>query len=315
MFRTIIKVGLLGWICLGFIGSLAAQEDLKVQLAFPSLNEWVNIRDVAISADQKEVYFTVQSAFSELSQIAWMSQSAGEFSDPQLMPFSDRFIDMEPFLSYDQKVLYFASNRPLDSSGEAKDFDIWCVKRKEIGAPWSEPIHLGPMVNSENDEFYPSLSINNNLYFTMSAPTGLGNDDIYFCAYEDGEYAKPVLLDTTVNTPGFEFNAFISKNEDFLIYTRHNSPDGYGSGDLYISRRLENGRWGQSQNLGEQINTSFMEYCPFYDEEQGVLYFTSRRKNTQLLKFENIEAYKNYIFGSDNGLSKLYKIQIKLHEK
>jgi hypothetical protein len=309
----VYKYILIGVLWLGFLGSLEAQEHGKIQLAFPSLNEWVNIRDVAISANQEEIYFTIQSAFGELSQIAWMTHSNGEYSEPQLMPFSDRFIDMEPFLSYDQKVLYFASNRPLDSSGEAKDFDIWCVKRNGIGAPWSEPIHLGPTVNSTNDEFYPSLSINNNLYFTMSAPTGIGNDDIYFSAYKDGEYAKPVLLDTTVNTPGMEFNAFISKNEDFLIYTRYNSTNGLGSGDLYISRRMEDGRWGVSENLGDLINTSYMEYCPFYDEEQGVLYFTSRRKNTQFLKFKNLEAYKSYLIGADNGLSKLYKIQIKLH--
>lgn len=33
---------------------------------------------------------------------------------------------------------------------------------------------MGSQVNSENDEFYPTLADNNNLYFTMQSDSGLG---------------------------------------------------------------------------------------------------------------------------------------------
>ena len=143
---------------------------------------------------------------------------------------------MEPFLSYNESRLYFVSNRPKDNVSRNKgDFDIWYVERKDIKSPWTEPVNMGNKVNTEEDEFYPTLSQNNNLYFTKDSKSGLGKDDIYFCMWNGKEYSEPVLLNKNINSEGYEFNAFISPDESYLIYTRHNTEDGYGSGDLYIS--------------------------------------------------------------------------------
>ncbi len=290
-----------------------AQDILKVAVAYKELNEFVNVRDFCISADHDEIYFTIQSPFQEISQIASMKKVDGNWSSPELMDFSDTFSDLEPFLSPDQTTLYFASNRPLnDSSSTEKDYDIWLVQRSDKNSPWSAPINMGKPVNSEKDEFYPSVSLNNNLYFTLDAPSGIGKDDIYFCQYKDGGYLQPQLLDSNINSDGYEFNAFISRNEDFLIYSKYNNDDGFGSGDLYISRRDGDGNWTKAHNLGAEINTKFMEYCPFYDEEHEILYFTSRRNSIAKTKFENITALKRYLLESENGLSKIYRVKIKI---
>ena len=191
------------------------------------------------------------------------------------------------------------------------DFDIWYVERKNIKAPWSKPINAGSKVNSVNNEFYPTLSINNNLYFTMEANTGLGKDDIYYCNWDGKEYAEPVLLSTSINSEGYEFNAFVSKEETFLIYTRYNAKDGLGSGDLYISYRKE-GEWAPSTNMGSVINTKFMEYCPFYDSQNNTLYFTSKRDELTPRKFIKFDDLQKYISEGENGLSKIYKYKINL---
>ena len=290
-----------------------AQDVLKVEIAYKELNEFVNVRDFCISSDHDEIYFTIQSPFQEISQIAYMKKVDGNWSSPEIMPFSATFSDLEPFLSPDQTTLYFASNRPLsDSSNAEKDYDIWLVKRSDKNSPWSSPINMGKPVNSEGDEFYPSVSLNNNLYFTLDAPSGMGKDDIYFCQYQDGSYLQPQLLDSNINSDGYEFNAFISKNEDFLIYSKYNNEGGFGSGDLYISRKDSDGNWAKAVNLGAEINTKFMEYCPFYDEENEMLYFTSRRNSIAKTKFENITALKRYLLESESGLSKIYKVKIKI---
>ena len=65
----------------------------------------------------------------------------------------------------------------------------------------------------------------------------MGKDDIYFSEYKDGGYSSPKLLNANVNSDGYEFNAFISKNEDFIIYTKYNNIGGLGSGDLYLSKK------------------------------------------------------------------------------
>ena len=277
------------------------------------LNQFINVRDFCISKDGKEAFFSIQSPNQEISQLAYITKTNNEWSEPQLLPFCDSFKYLEPFLSHDNKRLYFASDRPLNSSSnEKKDFDIWYVERTNETEKWSQPINLGHPVNSELDEFYPSVSINNNLYFTMVSPYGYGKDDIYVSQWINGQYTDPVLLNENINGPGYEFNAFISENEEFIIFSKYNEEDGLGSGDLYVSKIDENGNWTKAINLGIPVNTKYMEYCPFYDEKNQMLYFTSKRNNLKPRSFNSVSEFSTYINQNENGLSKIYKTSIKL---
>lgn len=283
----------------------------SIEVVSPDLNKFQNIRDFCISSDEDEAYFTVQSPGQDLSQIACVKNR--KWKNPKLLPFCDGYSYMEPFLSNDGRRLYFASDRPKTESDTLKsDFDIWYVERKDKKSEWSKPINMGTEVNSENDEFYPTLSDNNNLYFTMEAKSGLGKDDIYYCKWDGKEYARPVLLSENINSDGYEFNAFISKDESILIYTKYNAKDGFGSGDLYMSKKDDKGEWQMAQNLGNRINTRYMEYCPFYDSRTETLYFTSRRNHLSPRKFKNLKNFETYISGSENGLSKIYKTKLKI---
>lgn len=290
--------------------SLIAQKVLPFS---EHLNEFQNLRDFCISQNNDEAFFTIQSPNQGLSQIVSIKKVKNKWSAPELLPFCDEYMYLEPFLSYDGKRLFFASDRPMtDSVREKKDFDIWYVERNSVNEKWSAPINLGRNVNSKSDEFYPTLSENNNLYFTMESPLGLGKDDIYYCKWNGKEYAKPQLLNSKINSAGYEFNAFISKDESFLLYTKYNATNGFGSGDLYLSRKDELGEWQEAENIGNTINTKYMEYCPFYDETNEILYFTSRRNSLEPKKFKNISDFQTYISTGENGLSRIYKIKIKL---
>ncbi len=292
---------------------IAAQHENEVELFSNNLNQFTNVRDFCISENGNEAFFTIQSPFQEISQIAFITKKNNEWSQPVLLPFCDAFMYLEPFLSSDGKRLFFVFDRPLNENGqEKKDFDIWYVERKSLTENWSKPINLGKPVNSELDEFYPSVSQNNNLYFTMVSPNGLGKDDIYYCKWENGNYSNPILLDKNINSEGYEFNAFISKKEDFLLFTKYNEKGGFVSGDLYISKKDSNGNWQKATNLGAPINTKFMEYCPYYDEKNQMLYFTSKRNQLISREFLSISDFQNYVTASKNGLSKIYKMKINL---
>lgn len=293
--------------------SILAQDRNEVFQFSNSLNQYLNVRDFSMSANGNEAFFTIQSPFQEISQIAYIKKENNEWSEPELMSFSDSFMYLEPFLSVDGKRLLFVSDRPInDSIKVKKDFDIWYVERKNQDAEWSEPKNIGKPVNSDLDEFYPSVSENNNLYFTMESPNGLGKDDIYFCKWDNGKYSSPVLLSPSINSAGYEFNAFISKREDFILYTKYNEKDGYGSGDLYISKKDVHGMWGNAKNIGIPINTKYMEYCPFYDEKNEMLYFTSKRNDITPRAFKNVLDLQLYISESNNGLSKIYITKFKI---
>ena len=281
----------------------------EITVLSPELNKYQTIRDFCISSD--EVYFTIQSPNQDLSQIVVVKNNM--WDHPTILSFCDGYSYLEPFLSNDGKKLYFASDRPLkESDVSKKDFDIWYVERKNKNSNWSKPINLGIPVNTENDEFYPTLADNGNLYFTMDSKSGMGKDDIYYCKWSDSGYSSPILLDGNINSDGYEFNAFISKDESFIIYSKYNSKDGFGSGDLYISRKNENGEWKPAENMGNIINTKYMEYCPFYDNKSNTLYFTSRRNNLSPKKFTDIKQYQETITGSQNGSSKIYMCKIKI---
>lgn len=289
-------------------GTLSAQ---KIETVSPYLDSFQNVRDFYITDDEKEAYFTIQSPGQELSQIVCVKNK--NWKKPILLPFCDGYSYLEPFLSHDGLKLYFASDRPKSESETKKsDFDIWFVERKSLKDQWSKPINMGSTVNSENNEFYPTLSRNNNLYFTMDAKSGLGKDDIYYSQWNSKEYSKPMLLNNNVNSEGYEFNAFISADEQMLIYTKYNAKDGLGSGDLYLSRKDKHGEWQPAQHMGNEINTKYMEYCPFYNSRTGILYFTSRRNSLVPQKFQKTNNFHQYISSGENGLSKIYKIHIKL---
>lgn len=280
-----------------------------VSSVHPSLDRLPSVRDLCVSDAGNEMYFSVQSPMGELSRIGFMLKKAdGSWTDPQLMPFSGAYYDLEPFLSPDQKRLYFVSDRPEDGNGAAKDMDIWYVERDRLTSPWSKPIRMAAPVNSEANTFYPSIATNGNLYFTAEMPGGIGHDDIWVCRWNGKTYEPPVLLPGKVNTDGLEFNAFISRDERFMLFTKYNSPGGLGSGDLFISRRGKDGNWDTPESLGTIINTKFMEYCPFFDATHQILYFTSRRNTLVEGVYTDIQSLTAAAGGTSNGQSRLYQV-------
>ena len=100
------------------------------------------------------------------------------------------------------------------------------------------------------DEFYPVITTSKNIYFTLDNRELKRKDDIYISEYIDGKYTAPIALNGGVNSEGYEFNAFVSQDESFIIYTCYNRKGGFGSGDLYISYKLEDGNWSPAKKHG-----------------------------------------------------------------
>ncbi|MDB5227021.1 MAG: hypothetical protein JWN78_1214 [Bacteroidota bacterium] len=283
--------------------------------AFEFLSKYNNVRDLALSKNQDEVYFTIQSPNEEMAVIACVKRINKNWGEPELAGFSGKsgkYRDLEPFLTPDGLTLYFSSDRPTnDSIAKAKDYDIWYVKRNDLKSEWSKPINLGKTINSARDEFYPSLANNRNLYFTCDGPNSTGKDDIYFSKWNGENYSAPVALDTNINSEGFEFNAYVSPDENFLVYTVYASKEGLGSGDLYISFKDKTNHWCKSTNLGKGINSRRMDYCPYVDLSTNTLYFTSRRTSIETKNYNSLKDFEKIINEYENGLSRIYKVSLQ----
>lgn len=257
-----------------------------------------------------EAYFTLQSPLEELGAIACSKRKSGKWQKPQLVNFTGRYRDIEPFVTADGLRLYFSSNRPLNDTGEAKDYDIWYVKRKNISEEWSAPENVGAPVNTAANEFFPSLAANGNLYFTSDGFDSKGKDNLYVSERKGSGFSTPVSLDSNINTDGYEFNAFIAPDESFIIYSGYNRKDGLGSGDLYISYKNGGNGWTASESMGSVINSKQMDYCPFVDMRTMTLYFTSRRSSLANKTTRSVNDFGKAINQYENGLSRLYKISI-----
>jgi WD40-like Beta Propeller Repeat len=87
-----------------------------------------------------------------------------------------------PIQSPDGLDLYIASNRP----GGAGGLDLWVAHRASMDTPWSEPVNLndalGVDVNTTADEFCPTPTRGNGLFF-VRRPSACGLGDIYRARY------------------------------------------------------------------------------------------------------------------------------------
>ncbi len=290
---------------------------VNAQTVNPFLSEMISqypsVRDVTISSNGSEVYFSVQGYQGELSTIITANSIDGNYSKPRVANFSGKYHDLEPFLSPDGLRLYFSSDRPLDNkSNELKDYDIWYVERETLKDEWSKAINIGAPINTKDNEFYPSVTLSNNLYFTCDGMMSKGKDDIFMSEYKNGKYEITISLNDSINSVGYEFNAFVSADESFMLYTCYNKEGGFGSGDLYISFKNKANQWTKSQNLGKAINSNAMDYCPFVDMKTGILYFTSKRNfvKKQFDKKQTLEEVLKEMTIYENGLSRLYQMDI-----
>lgn len=289
--------------------SIFAQVESEVKPFLPELfSQYPGVRDLTISPNEDEAYFSAQSILGEVSVIVRIKKENGRWTKPELATFSGKFNDLEPFLSHDGLRLYFVSNRPVTDLNEKKDYDIWFVERT-LNGPWSNPINMGDVINTKQDEFYPSVAKNGNIYFTSERIDTKGKDDIYFSKWKNDHYTNPISLSDSINTNGYEFNAYVSSDESFLIFTGYRWKDGFGSGDLYISYN-KNGTWTKAANLGKEINSNQMDYCPFVNVKTNTMYFTSRRSELNKTTFKSHNEMLNEITRYSNGSSRIYRVTL-----
>ena len=270
----------------------------------------LNERDMAISPDGKDMYYTLlgnQNAFSAIIHLEKLSNN--KWSAPTVASFSGNFNDLEPAFSPDGKKLFFSSNRPT-SGNKAKDYDIWVTEN--INGNWSEPENLGPNINTKANEFYPSVAATGNLYFTAEYDKGLGKEDIYVSLWVNGSFTESSALDSAINSDFWEFNAFVSPDESFIIFTSYGRKDDIGGGDLYLSTRNAKDQWQPAQNLG-LINSTKLDYCPFVTADQKTLYFTSKRHNLPSSYAEDVtfEELVRAYNGASNGSDDIYEINFE----
>ena len=235
-------------------------------------------RDFTVTQDGREFYFTVMGGFSVILRCRHV---AGRWEGPEVAPFSGGpvVMDAEPALAPDGKRLFFLSTRPKDGSAPKPGWvnqDIWVVERTATG--WSEPHNLGEPVNSDDEEFYPSLTWDNTLYFTR----GKGKvSELWRARWDGSRYAKAERLPEPINGAGHLFNACISPDEKMLVFCAAGRKGSLGGADYWIAFRNADDTWTTPKNLGEPFNGPGLQaISPSFSSDGKYFFFASNRRRS-----------------------------------
>ncbi|GAA4319724.1 OmpA family protein [Flaviaesturariibacter amylovorans] len=169
-------------------------------------------------------------------------------------------------------LIFTGCHRP----GGAGSCDLYISYREKEG--WSEPINLGPNINTDQWESQPCLSPDKkDLYFVSRRFGGLGGADIYVShQLANGRWSAPENLGPNINTPGDEFTPFVHADNNTLYFASDGLP-GYGNKDLFVVRRSADGQWGTPENLGYPINTIDEESALAIASDAVTAYYASDR--------------------------------------
>jgi outer membrane protein OmpA-like peptidoglycan-associated protein/Tfp pilus assembly protein PilF len=170
---------------------------------------------------------------------------------------------------------------------------------EKINGKWSEPINVGPPINTSAWETQPSFSSDGKtLYFIRGTPTreGMKYEDIYMSEIgPDGTFGEPVKLGPNVNSDGKEESVYIHP-DNMTLYFGSNGRPGMGGTDIYMSKRQPDGTWGPAVNLGYPINTFLNENSLLVGPNGDIAYFASERPEgyggLDIYQFDMPESFK-----------------------
>lgn len=234
--------------------------------------------NAAFSPDGGSFYFT--RSINKQTRIFVSKKVGSSWSAPAPVSFSAaKFSDADPAFS-PKGELYFISNRPLHGNDTTKDYDIWKVIPKAVGAVrnqsgsnWSEPINVREF-NSGKDEFYISFTKTGSVYFASSREGGYGEEDIYYCENRNNKLGNPQNLGDKINSAHSEYDPFITADGSGLIFASAGRKDSFGKADLYWSART-NGGWAEAKHFDQDINTATRDFCPYITFDLKYFFYSS----------------------------------------
>jgi Tol biopolymer transport system component len=254
-------------------------------------------RDVAISHDGKEIYFSVFPG--DWATIMVTRQIKNQWMVPEVASFArDTSVKyVEPAFTPDGKHLLFLCTRPLDGSAPKpgwQDQNIWMVSKDEKGN-WTEPEPLPPAIN-QSAQFFPSLSQKGTLYFSRTDGTP-GVTSVYQADWTGDKDIKPRKLPEPVSGKGNIYNACISPDGSCLVACVAGRDSLIPpERPVYYAFFRENDRWTEGVNLdsilqlqgSNAISPSFSPDGKYFffacDKKRKEAFYSGSRMNMTFLR-------------------------------
>ncbi len=192
---------------------------------------------------------------------------------------NSNYDDHSPLVSADESIVMFTSRR---RSSYAQILDDGQFSEKiyfsdKDGENWNKAAALKEVLQRDSHESGVCLSADGNeLYLLRSDFDG---QNLYVSEYDGETWSEPFLLPNGINSRYNETHASINADKTVLYFTSDRK-GGLGGLDIYMARKLPDGRWGTPKNLGGDINTDYDEETPMIHPDGKTLFFSSEGRNT-----------------------------------
>lgn len=258
----------------------------------------ISYAEKAVNADDKfiEAYIMLADAYSFLRNCQLSCT------------YFEKALSVDPDFSY--KLYFFVANEHMRCGNVDKAIDLFeeyfvrakakgqeipptirdnyelCLFRRQLikDSLTIHPQNMGENINSAYSEYLPSLTLDElRIVFTVLRPRDkktvcdncIEEEDIYYSEYENGEWLLRTPFDL-INTHFNEGGQSISPDGKYLIFTACERDGGYGSCDLYWSKRIGD-TWTKPKNFGPPVNTEYWESQPSFSADGKTIIFTSAR--------------------------------------
>lgn len=189
---------------------------------------WLTLTNVA-----KGIYHGKKSYYTRRLELYYSIKKEGEWQTP--IPFAynnpSAYSLGHAALSADSHILYFTSDMP----GGFGKTDIWYCEKQTDGS-WTSPRNCGPVINTEEDEAFPTVNEEGRLYFSSKGHAGMGGFDIFCAQGNAAAWSIPQNLRTGFNSEGDDF--CMVKQPDGNGIFASNRQGGRGDDDLYTFESL-----------------------------------------------------------------------------
>jgi len=188
---------------------------------------------------------------------------------------------IQPVLTPDGNRLYFDRKYHPNNFGSLQDCDdIWYADRRRDGS-WSEPVNIGPPLNTRGCDVLFSISPDGKSALVGGVYPDVSTQDkkpgFSITTWNGNNWLKPtqIVIPNFYNNSGYFYASLSSDNKVLLFGISRN--DGLGQLDIYCSLKDKLGNWKEPMSLGPTVNSAGFDVSPFLALDGKTLYFSSNR--------------------------------------
>jgi len=163
------------------------------------------------------------------------------------------------------------------------------------GNQWGFPVkqNIDQYINHSGYVEYCMSSSGKYMLMSIEMDETYGERDIYVSFRTgNGSWSKPLNLGSVINTAVGDFVPFLASDDKTLYFSSYGHP-GYGSADIFISRRLDDTwtNWSKPKNIGNIINSEGWDAGYTIAAKGDYAYFNSNRDgNTDIYRIKLPQA-------------------------